>query len=58
MRQKTYLTLVELATATAREEIRKEEFREQVELEKKRLRSKRSLFDRLFPWVIIIRRKV
>jgi hypothetical protein len=42
---------------TARDEVAAERFRAAVEAEKLRLRSKRSLWDRLFPFTITIRRK-
>lgn len=41
----------------AREEVEQERFRAAVEAEKSRLRTHRSLWDRLFPFTITIRRK-
>ncbi len=42
----------------AEQEIKAEQFRAAVEQEKSRIRAKKSsLLDRLFPWVISIRRK-
>ena len=42
----------------AEQELKAEQFRAAVEQEKSRIRAKkRSLLDRLFPWVISIRRK-
>ena len=45
------------AEIVALQEIANEDFRKAVEAEKARIRAKRSLLDRLFPWVISIRRK-
>ena len=47
----------ELIKETARREVLHERIRAAVEAEKIRLRTTRSLWDRLFPFTIIIRRK-
>lgn len=49
-------TLEEVKT-TAKVELRREKFREAVEKEKERLRYKKSLWERIFPWKIIIKRR-
>lgn len=41
----------------AAKEVADEQFRKAVAEEKARIKSKRSLWDRLFPWTITIRRK-
>lgn len=46
-----------MVVARAREELYQERFRAAVEKEKQRLRTKRSLWDRLFPFYIHIVRK-
>lgn len=44
-------------TEQAKAEILEEEFRAAVEVEKLRLREKRSVWERIFPYAITIRRK-
>lgn len=41
----------------AKEEVEEESFREKVEAEKERIRNKRPLLHRLFPWKITITRR-
>jgi len=41
----------------AKKEIQEEDFREAVELQKKKLREKKTLWDKIWPWKILVIKK-
>lgn len=48
---------IESVKKAAKEELRQEEFRAAVDKYKEKLKNKRKIFNRIFPWKIIIVRK-
>lgn len=48
---------IEQIQAQAKKEIAEEKFRQAVDAEKERLRQHRPFWNRVFPWVIVIKRR-